>query len=110
MALALSPDPARQLPARAILPFMTPRMRRNSQSRCAPEATCKLTLRVQSATLGLPERRYHGPGTRIAAARGESPAELVLRGAQTLCMVTGARLPGDVAIHDGQIVGVGARL
>lgn len=45
---------------------------------------------------------------RIAVARGESPADLVLRGAQTLCMVTGARLIGDVAIHDGQIVGIGA--
>ncbi|NBB97485.1 MAG: amidohydrolase family protein, partial [Alphaproteobacteria bacterium] len=45
---------------------------------------------------------------RIAVARGERPAEMVLRGAQTLCMVTGARLSGDVAIHDGQIVGVGA--
>jgi len=45
---------------------------------------------------------------RIAVARGEGVADLVLRGAQTLCMVTGARLGGDVAIHDGQIVGVGA--
>ncbi|WP_296639266.1 adenine deaminase [Roseinatronobacter sp.] len=44
---------------------------------------------------------------RIAVARGEGVADLVLRGAQTLCMVTGARLGGDVAIHDGQIVGVG---
>lgn len=45
---------------------------------------------------------------RIAVARGEGAADLVLRGAQTLCMVTGARLSGDVAIHDRQIVGVGA--
>jgi adenine deaminase len=45
---------------------------------------------------------------RIQAARGEIPADLVLRGAQRLCMVTGARLTGDVAIHDGHIVGVGA--
>ena len=45
---------------------------------------------------------------RIAVARGEAPADLVLRGAETLCMVTGARLAGDVAIHQGQIVGMGA--
>ncbi len=45
--------------------------------------------------------------TRIAAARGEIPADLVLRGAETLCMVTGARLTGDVAISDGVILGLG---
>ena len=46
--------------------------------------------------------------TRIAAARGEVPADLVLRGAEVLCMVTGARIAGDVAISEGVIVGVGA--
>ena len=46
--------------------------------------------------------------TRIQAARGEIPADMVLRGAETLCVVTGARLGGDVAIHDGRIVGQGA--
>lgn len=44
---------------------------------------------------------------RIAAARGDIPADLVLRGAETLCMVTGARLTGDVAISDGVILGLG---
>ena len=46
--------------------------------------------------------------TRIAAARGETPADLVLRGAEILCMVTGARIAGDVAIAEGEIIGVGA--
>ena len=46
--------------------------------------------------------------TRIAAARGETPADLVLRGAEVLCMVTGARIAGDVAISEGVIIGVGA--
>ncbi|TVS05491.1 MAG: adenine deaminase [Rhodobacteraceae bacterium] len=46
--------------------------------------------------------------TRIAAARGEIPADLVLRGAEVLCMVTGARIAGDVAISEGVIIGVGA--
>ncbi|MGY6549057.1 MAG: adenine deaminase [Roseinatronobacter sp.] len=46
--------------------------------------------------------------TRIAAARGEIPADLVLRGAEVLCTVTGARIAGDVAVHEGVIVGIGA--
>lgn len=45
--------------------------------------------------------------TRIAAARGEIPADLVLRDAETLCTVTGARIRGDVAISDGVIIGIG---
>ena len=44
---------------------------------------------------------------RIAAARGEIAADLVLRDAETLCTVTGARITGDVAIYDGVIIGVG---
>ncbi len=44
---------------------------------------------------------------RIAQARGEAPADTVLRGAQVLCTVTGALLKGDVAISDGIIIGVG---
>ncbi len=46
--------------------------------------------------------------TRIAAARGEIPADLVLRGAEVLCIVTGERIAGDVAISDGIIIGIGA--
>ncbi|MDD7970408.1 adenine deaminase [Roseinatronobacter alkalisoli] len=46
--------------------------------------------------------------TRIRQARGEIPADLVLRGAEVLCMVTGARIPGDVAICGDTIVGIGA--
>ncbi len=46
--------------------------------------------------------------TRIAAARGEIPADLVLRGAEVLCTVTGARIAGDVAISEGIIIGIGA--
>jgi adenine deaminase len=46
--------------------------------------------------------------TRIAAARGEIPADLVLRGAEVLCTVTGARIAGDVAIMEGVIIGIGA--
>jgi adenine deaminase len=45
--------------------------------------------------------------SRIAAARGDIPADLVLRGAETLCTVTGARLTGDVGILDGVILGLG---
>ena len=46
--------------------------------------------------------------TRIQQARGEVPADLVLRGAKVLCVVTGTYIEGDVAICDDTIVGIGA--
>jgi len=45
---------------------------------------------------------------RIAQGRGDEPADLVLRGAETLCLTTGERLAGDVAICGDTIVGIGA--
>ncbi|MFV0293734.1 MAG: adenine deaminase [Paracoccus sp. (in: a-proteobacteria)] len=45
---------------------------------------------------------------RIAQGRGEEPADLVLKGGQVWCMVTGARISGDVAICGDMIVGIGA--
>jgi adenine deaminase len=45
---------------------------------------------------------------RIAQGRGDEPADLVLRGGQVWCMVTGARIAGDVAICGDTIVGIGA--
>jgi len=46
--------------------------------------------------------------TRIAQGRGDEPADLVLRGGTVWDMVTGAKIPGDVAICAGRIVGIGA--
>ncbi len=46
--------------------------------------------------------------TRIAQGRGDEPADLVLRGGEVLCVVTGARISGDVAICGDTIVGIGA--
>ncbi|WP_108482566.1 adenine deaminase [Oceaniglobus ichthyenteri] len=43
----------------------------------------------------------------IETAQGGAPCDLVLRGATVFCVVTGARISGDVAITDGQIVGIG---
>ncbi|MFD1343354.1 adenine deaminase [Litorisediminicola beolgyonensis] len=43
--------------------------------------------------------------TRIKVARGEAPADIVLRGGQVLDLVTGALLDGDVAILGDRIVG-----
>ncbi|SDN31014.1 Adenine deaminase [Lutimaribacter pacificus] len=43
--------------------------------------------------------------TRIAQARGEAPADLVLRGGRVLDLVTGELLEGDVAICGDRIVG-----
>ena len=45
--------------------------------------------------------------TRIAQARGDEPADLVLRGAHVLDLVTGETIAGDVAICGDTIVGVG---
>lgn len=45
--------------------------------------------------------------TRIAQGRGDAPADLVLRGARVLDLVTGEMIDGDVAICDGIIVGTG---
>lgn len=45
---------------------------------------------------------------RIAQARGDEPADLVLRGGEVLDLMTGDLLRGDVAICADTIVGVGA--
>lgn len=45
---------------------------------------------------------------RIRQGRGEEPADLVLKGGRVWCMVTGAEVPGDVAICGDTIVGIGA--
>jgi adenine deaminase len=45
--------------------------------------------------------------TLIAAARGEEPADLVLRNARLLNVFSGEIHPADIAIHDGQVVGLG---
>ncbi|MDR5651850.1 adenine deaminase [Ruixingdingia sedimenti] len=45
---------------------------------------------------------------RIRQGRGAEPADLVLRGGRVFCLVTGAMIPGDVAICGDTIVGIGA--
>lgn len=45
---------------------------------------------------------------RIAAGRGESPADIVLRGGRVFDVVTGDMIEGDVAILGDTIVGIGA--
>ena len=46
--------------------------------------------------------------TAIRQGRGAEPADLVLKGGQVFCLVTGAMIPGDVAICGDTIVGIGA--
>ncbi len=43
----------------------------------------------------------------LAIARGEQPADLVLRGAQIVNVYSGEIHPGDLAIADGRVVGLG---
>lgn len=45
---------------------------------------------------------------RIAQARGDEPADLVLRGGRVFCTVTGNIIEGDVAISGQTIIGIGA--
>ena len=45
---------------------------------------------------------------RIAQARGDAPADLVLRGGRVFDLVTGALIAGDVAICGDRIAGIGA--
>lgn len=45
---------------------------------------------------------------RIAQARGDEPADLVLRGGRVFDLVTGTMMTGDVAICGDRIAGVGA--
>ena len=45
---------------------------------------------------------------RIAQARGDEPADLVLRGGQVFDLVSGEMISGDVAIADDTIVGIAA--
>lgn len=45
---------------------------------------------------------------RIAQARGDEPADLVLRGGRVFDLITGTMLDGDVAICGDRIAGIGA--
>ena len=45
--------------------------------------------------------------TRIAVARGEEPADLFLKNAQLVNVLSGEIHPADIAIYDGQVVGLG---
>ena len=45
---------------------------------------------------------------RLAVARGDEPADLVVRGGRVLCVFTREWLDADVAIADGVIAGLGA--
>lgn len=47
--------------------------------------------------------------TRIQQGRGDAPADVVLRGARTFDVITGAMLDGDVAICGDTIVGTCAQ-
>ncbi|MCH2163781.1 MAG: adenine deaminase [Marinovum sp.] len=46
--------------------------------------------------------------TRIAQAKGDEPADIVLRGGAVFCVVTGGMIRGDVALCGDRIVGIGA--
>ncbi len=45
--------------------------------------------------------------TKLAVARGERPADLVLKNGRIVNVLSGEIHDGDVAVHDGRIVGIG---
>ena len=45
--------------------------------------------------------------TLIAVARGEEPADLVLKNAQLVNVLSGEIHPADIALYDGRVVGLG---
>jgi adenine deaminase len=45
---------------------------------------------------------------RLAVARGDEPADLVIRGGRVLCVFTREWLEADVAIVDGVVAGLGS--
>lgn len=45
---------------------------------------------------------------RLAAARGDTPAQLVLRNAQLVNVISGEIYPTDIVIHDRHVVALGA--
>ncbi|MCY3916048.1 MAG: adenine deaminase [Chloroflexi bacterium] len=45
---------------------------------------------------------------RLAAARGDTPADLVLRNGQLVNVISGEIYPTDIVIHDRHVVGLGA--
>ena len=45
---------------------------------------------------------------RLAVARGDEPADVVLRGGRVLSVFTREWLEGDVAVVDGAIAGIGS--
>ena len=44
---------------------------------------------------------------RIAVARGDQPADLILRGGRVFDLITGTMMTGDVAICGDRIAGIG---
>ncbi|HSJ93194.1 MAG TPA: amidohydrolase family protein, partial [Gaiellaceae bacterium] len=44
---------------------------------------------------------------RLAVARGDEPADVVVRGGRVLCVFTREWLDADVAVADGYVVGLG---
>lgn len=58
----------------------------------------------------MPKKAAYASGAElhgmIKVARGEEPADLVLRGAMVLDVFGGAFRPGDVAVHQGVVVGI----
>ena len=44
---------------------------------------------------------------RLAVARGDAPADLVIRGGRVLCTFTREWLEGDIAVVDGVVAGIG---
>jgi adenine deaminase len=63
--------------------------------------------RRATTTPGTPAPWAPGLAKRLAVARGDEPADLVIRGGRVLCCFTNEWLDRDVAIVDGHVAGLG---
>ena len=72
-----------------------------------PSDGARSELMIPDAAADDPPVDIAALGRRIAVARGDEPADLLLRGGRVLSVFTGELLEADVAIADGYVAGVG---
>src|SRR4029453_17367993 len=78
---------------------------RSAFSRSASSSECG--LRTSTASSVVRFSRMAALARRLAVARGEGPADLVVRGGRVLSVFTREWLEVDVAVADGFIAGLG---
>ena len=74
---------------------------------CSSCPACRLTRRLYDSAARITLPSMEGLQRRIAVARGDEPADLVVRGGRVLSVFTREWLDADIAVVDGVVAGVG---